>query len=110
MIKMAVDMGMFIGYTFGDGGSEVSHLQYVDDTLIVRAALQTNIWAIKSLLQIFEVTSSLKFNFFKSHLVGINIEDEWISEATRILNCKIEGVPFKYLGLPIGANPSKKST
>jgi len=40
-------------------------------------------------------------------LVGINIEDSWLTEAASILSCKIGRVPFMYLGLPIGGDPRR---
>ncbi|PNY01537.1 cysteine-rich receptor-like protein kinase [Trifolium pratense] len=42
--------------------------------------------------------------------LGINIDQNWLEEAANILNCKIGSTPFKYLGLPIGANPRRLST
>lgn len=49
-------------------------------------------------------------NFCKSQLVGLNTYKGWLAEAVNILNCKKRCVPFKYLGLPIGVDPCKKST
>jgi hypothetical protein len=43
-------------------------------------------------------------------LAGINIDQNWLEEATNILQCKVGTTPFKYLGLPIGANPILAST
>jgi hypothetical protein len=41
---------------------------------------------------------------------NINIHQSWLQEAANILNCKIGSTPFKYLGLPIGANPRRIPT
>lgn len=60
-------------------------------------------WAIKSLLQLFEVASGLKVNFHKSHLVGINMDEAWLYHTSNFLNCKVGNLPFIYLGLPIVA-------
>jgi len=57
----------------------------------------------------FELLSGLKVNFNKSLLVGINISDSWLSEATSVLRCKVRKIPFLYLGLPIGGNPQRLS-
>ncbi|KEH18368.1 hypothetical protein MTR_3g056685 [Medicago truncatula] len=40
-------------------------------------------------------------------LVGVNISDYWMSEATSVLSCKVGKVPFVYLWLPIGGNPHR---
>ncbi|KEH35150.1 hypothetical protein MTR_3g081050 [Medicago truncatula] len=45
--------------------------------------------------------------FNKSLLVGINISDSWLYKAATVLSCKVEKIPFMYLGLPIGGNPRR---
>lgn len=110
MVSNVVARHMYNGYRVGGGAFKVTHLQYVDDTLFVGMASWKNVWAIKSILQLFEVTSGLKANFFKSQLMGFNVNKSWLRVAKRVLNCRSGGTPFKYLGLPIGANHRKKST
>ena len=34
-------------------------------------------------------------------LVGVNIKDSWLTEATSVLRCRVDQVPFMYFGLPI---------
>jgi len=46
-------------------------------------------------------------NFHKSLLVGINIGDSWLTQATSILNYKVGKIPFMYLGLSIGGDPRR---
>jgi len=48
--------------------------------------------------------SRLKVNFHKSELVGINVPQSCLLEATNVLNCKIGSLPILYLGLPIGGD------
>ena len=59
------------------------------------------------MLLLFEAMSGLKVNFHKSMFVGVNISESWLAKATSILNCKVGHVPFMYLGLSIGGNPSR---
>jgi len=61
--------------------------------------------SVRAVLNLFADMSSLKVNFHKSLLVGINIGDSWLSEAASILNCKVGKIPFMYLGLSIGGDP-----
>jgi hypothetical protein len=110
LMKRAVDLGRFSGYKFDEGDECFSHLQYADDTLIIGRKGWGNIRVIKANLMLFELMSGLKVNYHKSLLVGINIAHSWIEEAANILNCKVGSTPFKYLGLPIGANPRRNST
>jgi len=58
----------------------------------------------------FEMASELKVNFYKSCLMGINVSLEFMTMACDFLNCSEGVLPFKYLGLPVGANPSKLAT
>jgi hypothetical protein len=38
-------------------------------------------------------------------LVGVNVNDTWLNEATSVLRCKIGKIPFVYLELSTGGNP-----
>jgi hypothetical protein len=76
-------------------------LQFADDTLIVGEKSWANIRAIKAVLILFELISGLKVNFHKSMLVGVNIGDSSLVDASLVINCKIGHVLFIYLGLPI---------
>ncbi|GKU86149.1 hypothetical protein SLEP1_g712 [Rubroshorea leprosula] len=60
--------------------------------------------------QITRSYTRLKVNFFKSALYGINVKSEEISEWAESLNCVEGSIPFKYLGIPVGANLRNLST
>ncbi|MCI11828.1 putative non-LTR retroelement reverse transcriptase, partial [Trifolium medium] len=57
-----------------------------------------------------EMASGLKVNFWKSGLCGVNVSSTFLEMVSTFLNCKLGTIPFKYLGLPIGANPKNMST
>ncbi|MCH82219.1 LINE-1 reverse transcriptase like, partial [Trifolium medium] len=86
LMRMVVDRGRFKPFSVGRGGMLISILQYVDDTLCIREATVENLWAVKAVLRGFEMASA------------------------EFLNCRIDRFPFKYLGLPVGANPRLFST
>ncbi|PNY13834.1 cysteine-rich receptor-like protein kinase [Trifolium pratense] len=112
MLKTSVNAELFKGYMIGDVPASqicISHLQFADDTLIVGEKSWANIRAIKALLILFELVSGLKVNFHKSMLVGVNVDDNWLFDASYVVNCKIGRIPFIYLGLPIGGNPRRHS-
>jgi hypothetical protein len=88
----------------------ISHLQYADDTLCIGEASVENLWALKGILRGFEMASGLKVNFWKSCLMGVNVSLAFLESACNFLNCRSGSIPFKYLGLPIGANPKSEST
>ena len=96
-----------IPYKVGGNGVEVSHLQFADDTLFLGEAKEGNIVALKSILRCFELFSGLKINFRNCSLMGIGIEDAKLNEWDSDLNCEVGSIPFPYLGLSIGAIPSR---
>lgn len=69
-----------------------------------------NIWAMKSIMRCFELIFGLKVNFQKSNLVGVNVDEGLLALAATFLNCKRSGLSFKFLGLPVRANPRSLST
>ena len=96
---------LFVGYKVGRRDvTVVSHLQFVDDTLILGVKSWANIRSMRAILLLFEALSGLKVNFSKSHLVGVNVTSLWLSEAASMLSCRVGAIPFVYLGLPIGGN------
>jgi len=110
LMRNAVDRNLFEGFTFGNSDLVVSHLQYADDTLCIGKPMVENLWALKALLRGFEMVSDLKINFFKSSLIGVNVASDFMDLACNFLNCSEGSIPFKYLGLPVGANPGRMST
>jgi len=50
--------------------------------------------------------SGLKVNFQKRMLIGVNVSDSWLYEASA-LHCRVSFLPFVYLGLPIGGDARK---
>jgi hypothetical protein len=107
LMNRAVSLGFFKPFVIKNSGVVVSHLQYADDTLFVGDACVENLWCMKAILRWFELMSGLKVNFAKSRLVGVKVDDSFMGVASNFLNCKLGKLPFKYLGLPVGANPRK---
>ncbi|KAK2383713.1 hypothetical protein QL285_071138 [Trifolium repens] len=109
MMRRAVQIGKFKGF-------QVNHnvkfqiLQFADDTIFMGEGNWENIWTIKSLLRGFELVSGLKINFVKSKLIGLNVEARFLEASASFLSCLSEAVPFKFLGIPVGANPRRQAT
>jgi len=88
---------LFSGYKVGRREPlEVSHLQFVDDTLILCEKSWANICDMRANLLLFEELSGLTVNFSKSLLVRVNINGSWLSEAALVLNSKVGSLPFMY--------------
>ncbi|XP_039688673.1 uncharacterized protein [Medicago truncatula] len=110
LMKSLVQAQLFIGYSFGVVNPVVvSHLQFAEDTLLLGTKNWANVRALRAALVIFEAMSGLKVNFHKSSLVGVNIAPSWLSEAASVLGCKVDKVPFLYLGMPIEGNSRRLS-
>ena len=110
LMKAAVANNMFQPYGVErEGAVQLSHLQFVDDTLILGEKSWLNVHTIRAVLLLLEEVSGLKVNFNKSMLTGVNIPSTWLSEATSVLNCRTGTIPFVYLGLPIGGDSRKLS-
>lgn len=54
---------------------------------------------------VFWFASRLRVIFAKSRLVGVNVREDFINMGVTFLNCKRGSLPFKYLGIPVGATP-----
>ena len=80
----------------------ISHLLFVDDTLVFCEASQDQMAYLSWLLMRFEACSGLRINLEKSELIPVgrvhNIEDLALK-----LGCKVGGLPSNYLGLLLGA-------
>ncbi|KAK2415745.1 hypothetical protein QL285_038202 [Trifolium repens] len=110
VMRNAVDVGLFKGFSVGREPLDISLLQYADDTLCIGDASVENLWTLKAILGGFEMASGLKVNFLKSCLIGVNVISSFMEMACTFLNCREGSIPFKYLGLPIGANPKSEVT
>lgn len=76
-------------------------LQYADDTLIVLQGDYQGVLALKSILDEFAALSGLHFNYTKSTLVPIHMEETLVTQCVQSIGCKREGFPQPYLGLPL---------
>lgn len=110
LIRQASEVGLFRGFQVRDSELEVTHLQYADDTLLIGEPTIQNLWTMKAVLRCFELASGLKVNFYKISIVGVNVCPRFLAMAEKFLHCKIGILPFKYLGLPVGANPRRLAT
>jgi len=72
---------LFTGFEVGPGGVRISHLQYVDDTFCIGEATMENLWTMKAFLRGFEMASGQKVNFFKSILIGVNVDSSFMEIA-----------------------------
>lgn len=65
---------------------------------------------MKAILRAFDLVSRLRVNYFKSNLFGLNVQDNFLNVASNFLSCCIGSLPFKFLGIPVAANPRRRAT
>ena len=79
----------------------MTHLLFVDDTLVLCDANLGQILFLQLVLFWFEVVSGLKINMGKSELVPVGVVPN-IVDMVDVLGCKQGSFLMKYLGLPLG--------
>jgi hypothetical protein len=77
-------------------------IQYADDTLLIVPADSAQLLALKEVLHKFLLSTGLKINYNKSHMVTINAPDDLLNDLVEEFGCQIGSMPFTYLGLPLG--------
>ncbi|KAK0607568.1 hypothetical protein LWI29_016836 [Acer saccharum] len=108
--KKATGLGLVRGVVFGEGEVQVTHLQYVDDTILFLEPKVEYIVNFRRILRCFEVASGLRINFHKSCVVRVGKPRGGESEWADIFKCKKASFPILYLGMPLGARPSYRMT
>ncbi|XP_058181333.1 uncharacterized protein LOC131299773 [Rhododendron vialii] len=112
-LKRARELNIIVGARIGSNGANgiaVSHLQFADDTIIFCKNDREELANIKRILRCFQLKSGLKINFSKSSLCGIKVNHQIVTSLARIMGCKVDHLPIKYLGLSLGANPNRIKT
>jgi hypothetical protein len=104
VIIVAIDNGRHSGFSVGSRLSElvnISHLLFVNDTLVFCGVNFDHIRSIRALLVCFEAVSGLKVNKTKSVLILVGTVGN-VGDLASILGCRTDSLPLKYLGLPPG--------
>ncbi|XP_028076768.1 uncharacterized protein LOC114278826 [Camellia sinensis] len=76
----------------------------------LKQAEWSEVLTIKRILRCFEIISGLKINFQKNGVRGVGLSEECVKIFASRLNCTYHKLPLKYLGLPLGTNPSRRVT
>ena len=83
-------------------GVQVSHLLFVDDTLIFCEAKEEQLTYLCWLFMWFEAISGLRVNLEKSELISVG-RVENVEELADEFGYKVGRLPSTYLGMPLGA-------
>ncbi|WJZ83279.1 hypothetical protein VitviT2T_002974 [Vitis vinifera] len=104
-LKRAVDNGYISGCQVkgrNEGGTQISHLLFADDTLVFCQASQDQLTYLSWLLMWFEAASGMRINLDKSELIPVGRVMD-IDDLALDFGCKVGSLPSTYLGLPLGA-------
>ena len=84
-------------------GECVSHLLFVDDTILFCDAKVEQILHVRLLLLCFQVVTCLKVNVAKSEMIPIG-EVNNVHALAKILGCRVGALPMTSLGMLLGAS------
>jgi hypothetical protein len=77
-------------------------IQYADDTIVLMKAYQRQSLCLKAILETFAQSTGLRVNYSRSGMVPLNMSQEKTEIMTSVFGCKMQEMPFTYLGLPMG--------
>ena len=108
MMRQAIVKNLYRSYLVGKQKEPINILQYADHIVFIGQASLENVIVLKAMLRGFEMASGLKINYAKSQFGIFGDYVNWSQEAAHFLNCRQMGIPFHYLGIPIGVRSSNQ--
>ncbi|KAF5458261.1 hypothetical protein F2P56_022301 [Juglans regia] len=96
MVSAAVEGRFFSGFSVEDIHSStiISHILFVDDTLLFCEANAGHIQSLKAILLCCETVSGLKINLAKTEMVAVGDVNN-IRGLADILGCVVSSLPLK---------------
>lgn len=93
---------MLEGFKMGRNGMVVSHLQLVDDTIVMCKNPACQIKYLRCVIRCNKAVLGLKVNLGKSSMYGVGLIDN-LERLAEVFGCQIGEFSTTYLGLPLGA-------
>ena len=109
LVERATEVGFVKGCKVGRDNVMISHLQFADDTLFFVELEESSFRNLLLLVGLFGAVSGLKINMTKSLLLGMGVDDVFVSSLAESVGCEVGAWPTTYLGLPLGGNPCSRS-
>ncbi|XP_021989845.1 uncharacterized protein LOC110886365 [Helianthus annuus] len=104
IMKKAVSDRIFKGVRCTNEGPILSHFIYADDVIFIGEWSSHNDLNLRRILTCFYLTSVLKMYLSKCSIFGVGVGDQRVQDMATSLHCKRGSLPFKHLGLVVGAN------
>ncbi|GJS42587.1 RNA-directed DNA polymerase, eukaryota [Tanacetum coccineum] len=103
-----VSDGFFKGIDI-QGSTSISHIFYADDAVFIGEWSEANLVNLVRILKCFYLASGLKINLIKSQLLGVGVPRYIVHQGASLVGCAVLQTPFKYLGISVGNQMSRKS-
>ncbi|KAL4577516.1 hypothetical protein LXL04_013625 [Taraxacum kok-saghyz] len=101
VMESASERTLFQGIQIPNSDPPLTHQFYADDALFLGEWTISNFKNLARILTCFHATSGLK-------VYGLGVEAGELEGCAQIMGCVVDSLPFKYLGVPVGANMSRK--
>ena len=111
LITRAVEGGFISWCSIWQGRGQavnISHLLFVDDTVVFCEARKEYLTHLSWILFCFEAASGLKINLDKSEVIPVG-EVEEVNKMAVEIGCRVGQLSAVYLGLPLGT-PNKATS
>jgi hypothetical protein len=102
IINKAHDQGLLQLPIPSNDRARVSIIHYADDTIILLQASQRQLLCLKASLETFAQSTGLRVNHANLGMVPLNMTNEKVELMTGVFGCKLQEMPFTYLGLSMG--------
>ncbi|XP_058077316.1 uncharacterized protein LOC131225741 [Magnolia sinica] len=109
MLKRGQEQGLLRGIEMSSLSAPLTHIQFVDDTLIFSEASNEKIEHLLIALRCFEAISRLRINLNKSKILGVNVLQKSLQKFASTLDCRIDSFPTYFVGLPLSVGSLPKS-
>nr|GEV80621.1 nucleotide-binding alpha-beta plait domain-containing protein [Tanacetum cinerariifolium] len=101
-ILEACDKRLYKGVFLAENGSNLSLIQYTDDTLLLREWSRGNSLNLIHILKCFELALDLKVNISKSKVIGVGVHCNEVESLASSFGCLHDPLLFTYLGSQLG--------
>ena len=111
LVAKASARGFLPGHKFVGRSEEtlqISHLLFVDDTLVFCKDSKDQLSSLCWILLWFEAFSGLRINLEKSVIMLVGLVEN-VDQLALELGCKVGALPTTYLGLPLGSRQASVS-
>ncbi|KAK2642390.1 hypothetical protein Ddye_024153 [Dipteronia dyeriana] len=109
LVSQAVNSGEFLGFQCSRDGPTISHLFFVDDSLLFAQAMVSNCVSIRRILDAYARALGHIINFDKSAMcVSLSIPSQECDRLAAIIGFEVVDFHERYLGLPYFTRRKKK--